>query len=484
MNYISTIEPDASAPGWLFDSQRAPPMHWSCPHGRRALKIKCIPDGRWYTKRRAHEPRCREVISRKSPAGELRNGISAYQHEARQLQLLSPADEIALAKRIKANGEDGRRAMEEMIRANLRLVVAVANKRQTPLLSLPDLIQAGNLGLMKAAEKFDWRLGNRFSTHATWWIKKAIQQSIEREGKHKFIDDGADPEQYKYAKEDMASRKQGSTVSLEEQFDHARFEDSEIRSNILGHHEVVGWMLRFKGDDYRDGKWGEDYRDVPVGVPLMWTRDGLPLPFDQSSEERSVKAAKCRVNPKIFDHEGDEGEITTPGEDSAPLDGSDLVAEAAKRQKTLFDRSAFGYADDYDRVLAEGIAKKLANRRWLIAVCAGKPATRFPEGANTKWGRQAFAEGLKSRPSMASVLEFMQRRTGPDVSGRELAHEYLAWHPDHRCRLSTAIPWIKTAIHYGSAKAFGTREDYEKWVQGKVAGRVFEVRPLFDPRFD
>jgi len=78
---------------------------------------------------------------------------------------------------------DGVVAREQLINHNLRLVVSIAKKFGWCSLELPDLIQEGNIGLMKAIEKFDYRLGYKFSTYATWWIRQAIQRAIANQGR-------------------------------------------------------------------------------------------------------------------------------------------------------------------------------------------------------------------------------------------------------------------------------------------------------------
>ncbi len=95
------------------------------------------------------------------------------------MQLLSSDDDIAGCK---AAIEDGKRAQKKLVEANLRLVVSIANKYASEKMDLLGIIQEGNIGLMKAASKFNIALGFRFSTYATWWIKQAIQRGINKFG--------------------------------------------------------------------------------------------------------------------------------------------------------------------------------------------------------------------------------------------------------------------------------------------------------------
>jgi RNA polymerase primary sigma factor len=103
-----------------------------------------------------------------------------YLREIGQTQLLTPAQEISLAKRIQKGDA---KAREEMIKANLRLVVKIAREYEEYGLPLLDLINEGNMGLMKAVERFDPEKGAKLSTYAAWWIKQSIRRALSNQSK-------------------------------------------------------------------------------------------------------------------------------------------------------------------------------------------------------------------------------------------------------------------------------------------------------------
>jgi RNA polymerase primary sigma factor len=100
--------------------------------------------------------------------------VRMYLREIGRIPLLSADQEIDLARRIEAGGADGAIAKRKLVQANLRLVVSIAKKYVGRGMLFLDLIQEGNLGLIRAAEKFDYERGYKFSTYATWWIRQAI----------------------------------------------------------------------------------------------------------------------------------------------------------------------------------------------------------------------------------------------------------------------------------------------------------------------
>lgn len=109
------------------------------------------------------------------PEAVVDNSIKIYMREMGQFSMLSADEEIKLANRI---AEGDQFAKNELVEANLRLVVSLARHYQGCGLSYQDLIQEGNIGLIKAAEKFDVSKGFRFSTYASWWIKQALSRAI------------------------------------------------------------------------------------------------------------------------------------------------------------------------------------------------------------------------------------------------------------------------------------------------------------------
>jgi RNA polymerase primary sigma factor len=121
----------------------------------------------------AHEP---------MPPGESLSGdpVRLYMREIGQVALLTPAEEVKLARRIKRGDAEAR---DHMIKANLRLVVKIARDYENYGLPLLDLISEGNIGLMKAVERFDPNKGAKLSTYAAWWIKQAIKRALADQGK-------------------------------------------------------------------------------------------------------------------------------------------------------------------------------------------------------------------------------------------------------------------------------------------------------------
>ena len=103
------------------------------------------------------------------------DAVRLYLRSIGRVSLITREDEVRLAKRVEQNDMGAKNAL---IEANLRLVVSIAKRYSNRGLTLLDLVQEGNLGLIRAVEKFDWRRGFKFSTYATWWIRQAITRAL------------------------------------------------------------------------------------------------------------------------------------------------------------------------------------------------------------------------------------------------------------------------------------------------------------------
>lgn len=111
----------------------------------------------------------KQVTNRESSA------VDKYLNEISKIDLISPEEEVELAKRIK---KKDRNALERLIKSNLRFVISVSKQYQNQGLTLPDLINEGNLGLIKAAQRFDETKGFKFISYAVWWIRQTILQAL------------------------------------------------------------------------------------------------------------------------------------------------------------------------------------------------------------------------------------------------------------------------------------------------------------------
>lgn len=122
----------------------------------------------------------RQLKITKSITNRESEALDKYLQEIGKEELISTEDEVELAQRIR---KGDRKALERLTRANLRFVVSVAKQYQNQGLSLPDLINEGNMGLIKAAEKFDETRGFKFISYAVWWIRQSILQAIAEQSR-------------------------------------------------------------------------------------------------------------------------------------------------------------------------------------------------------------------------------------------------------------------------------------------------------------
>ena len=203
----------------------------------------------------------------KADEARLGEAVEAGQLAAAELEAegakLSPARRRSLRRRVTA----GQRATTEFCQANLRLVVSIAKRYQASGLPLLDLIQEGNLGLLHAVEKFDWRKGFKFSTYATWWIRQAITRGIANTGRTIRLPVHAG---------DLVTRVQRAQVRLEAQLSR-RPTSAELGADLQLAPQRVEEVLALAADpvsisaplsEEGEGELGDVIEDVTALSPL------------------------------------------------------------------------------------------------------------------------------------------------------------------------------------------------------------------------
>src|ERR1039457_6822938 len=152
-----------------------------------AKKMKLKDKLKTKPKRMAIAPLIPIVDMKLTPAYEFKSServttdsLKLYFREISRVKLLTGPEEVSLAKRIE---KGDMKAKQWLISANLRLVIKVAKKYMNQGLAFQDLIEEGNLGLIKSSEKFSWRRGFKFSTYATWWIRQSITRALSNQSR-------------------------------------------------------------------------------------------------------------------------------------------------------------------------------------------------------------------------------------------------------------------------------------------------------------
>jgi RNA polymerase primary sigma factor len=160
--------------------RRAPKIKRRKKVARRAAKVAVVPAVPAPNTPPAGPGDTTQFIQREVSRYDADTAIKLYLREIGQVKLLTPQEEIQLAARIK---KGDKKAREQMIKANLRLVVKIARDYDGIGLPLLDLISEGNIGLMKAVERFDPRKGGKLSTYGSWWIKQSIKRALANQSK-------------------------------------------------------------------------------------------------------------------------------------------------------------------------------------------------------------------------------------------------------------------------------------------------------------
>jgi RNA polymerase primary sigma factor len=215
------------------------------------------------------EHRVEQVVGEKIDAGP--EALNVYLLRARRHRILSRREEAALAARMQQGDDE---AWEELVRCNLRLVVSVARGYMGRGLELADLIQEGNLGLMRAARGFDAEFGTKFSTYAMWWIKQSVTRALANKASTIRVPiHAAEQERAVHGARNHLQAIIGREPSVEELSEYVGKSPEEIRGSLNFRKSVVSY-------------------DIPVGAGDEGTlSDLLPGEAEADAEELLVENA-------------------------------------------------------------------------------------------------------------------------------------------------------------------------------------------------
>jgi len=226
------------------------------------------------------------------------DALQLFLNEIRRYPLLTAQQEVELAKRIEQGDAE---AKERMINSNLRLVVSLAKRYQGQDLPLLDLIQEGILGLIRAAEKFDWRRGYKFSTYATFWIRQAIQRGIANKARTIRIPVHIGQRERKVARAQRElAAKLGRPPTDEEVAEAAEVTVEEIEE-LRDSARTVTSLDRPLGDEVGDAAFGDiipsDSPEPEEEVEVSLRSEALRRALDQLPDrEREVVKLRFGVN--------------------------------------------------------------------------------------------------------------------------------------------------------------------------------------------
>ncbi len=227
--------------------------------------------------------------------------LQLFLRDVRRHPLLTAAEEVELAQRIERGDLE---AKERMVNSNLRLVVSLAKKYQGHELALLDLIQEGILGLIRAAEKFDWRKGYKFSTYATFWIRQAIQRGLANQGRTIRIPVHIGQRERKIARieRELAAR-HGRPPSDEEIAAGAEIsvaelqETREIMRTITSLERTVGEEGQTELGDLLASDEPEPHQEVEIGLRDQTVRAALEQLPEQESRVIKLRYGIDGHNP-------------------------------------------------------------------------------------------------------------------------------------------------------------------------------------------
>lgn len=262
------------------------------------------------------------MFTAKKMSSDSSDSINTYMNDLKSYPQLKHPDVVRLFQTYEEGGKDADKARKKLVESNLRLVISIAKRHKGHNIPLEDLIQEGNLGLLKAVERFDWKKGFRFSTYATWWIKQAISQHVLKRKRMIRLPAHAAGVQRKLAQAAQEFRDMtGAEPSQEDLLELVNASETVVKATMASGHQVVSLNQTVTSDPdsgtLEDKIEDNDHRNDPFYN--VSSKELMSIVRSVLSRLTDKEAAILKLRFGLFDDEHSDEEYRITPEDALTL---------------------------------------------------------------------------------------------------------------------------------------------------------------------